>query len=341
MIEAAAVTRPESAESRPPVWSAQYDAPVNHVIAVGGAMVFLCGDGSAHFVSESDLGETQKHLHQGAILAACAAADGVLTGGDDGQVLLTPGVGESTVLAAHPGKWMNAVAASSKGDLAWSTGKSCYRLTTRGGLRSLECPATAAALSFDPRGSRLAIAMYGGVWLWLPKAKEDMVRRLDWKGSHLSVLWSKDGGIVITSMQERELHGWRLSDGAAMRMAGYPGKIDSMSWNARGTRLATAGAPVAVLWPFDNGGPWQRKPEEAGFLQAGIVKLAYHPSVDVLAAGCRRGELKIIRTRDGSELELGSCRQSAVTSVAWSRSGHWLAAGTQSGRAEIHGFGKS
>jgi WD40 repeat protein len=338
--EAAAVTSPAPAESRPPIWSAQYNAPVNHVIAVDGAMVFLCGDGTAHFVSGSGPGETQKHLHQGAILAACPTADGILTGGDDGQVLLTPSIRESTILAVHPGKWVNDVAASSTGDLAWSIGKSCYRLPTIGRLRSLECPATAAALSFDPRGSRLAIAMYGGVWLWLPKAKEDMVRRLEWKGSHISVVWSKDGGIVITSMQERELHGWRLSDGAAMRMAGYPAKIGSMSWNGRGTRLATAGAPVAVLWPFDNGGPWQRKPEEAGFLRAGIVKLAYHPSVDVLAAGCRRGELKIIRTGDGSELELGASRQSAITAVSWSRSGHWLAAGTQSGRAEIYSFGK-
>jgi len=323
------------------VWSAQYDAPVNHVIAVGGAMVFLCGDGSAHFVSESGLAETQKHLHQGAILAACATADGILTGGDDGQVLLTSSVRESTVLAGHPGKWVNDVAASPKGDLAWSIGKSCYRLTTRGGLRSLECPATAAALAFDPRGNRLAIAMYGGVWLWLPKTKEDMVRRLEWKGSHLSVVWSRDGGVVVTSMQEKELHGWRLSDGANMRMAGYPGKIESMSWNRKGTRLATAGAPVAVIWPFDDGGPWDRKPDAVGFLPAGIVTLAYHPSVDVLAAGCRRGELKIIRTMDGSEVELGVIKNSAITSVSWSRSGHWLAAGTQSGRAEIYSFGKS
>jgi WD40 repeat protein len=341
MSEAEVLTRSAPTNTHPPVWSAQYDAPVNHVIAVDGAMVFLCGDGSAHFVSETDLGETRRDLHHGAILAACAVADGLLTGGDDGQVLLTPGVGEPAVLACHPGKWVNDVAASPKGDVAWSIGKSCYRMTASGRLRLLECPATAAALAFDPRGNRLAIAMYGGVWLWLPKAKENMVRQLEWKGSHLSVLWSKDGGIIITSMQERELHGWRLSDGAAMRMAGYPAKIDSMSWNGRGTRLATGGAPVAVIWPFDNGGPWQRKPEEAGLLRAGIAKLAYHPSVDVLAAGCRRGDLKIIRTEDGSELELGANRQSAITSLAWSRSGHWLAAGTQSGRAEIYSFGKS
>ncbi len=303
-------------------------------------MAFLCGDGSAHFVSQADFGETSRPLHHGAILAACATTDGLLTGGDDGQVLHTANVNEARLLASYDGKWINDVAASSKGDLAWSVGKSCYRLTKDDGQRSLVCPATPAALAFDPRGNRLAIAMYGGVWLWLPKAKEDMVRRLDWKGSHLSVVWSRDGGTVVTSMQEKELHGWRLADGANMRMAGYPGKIESLSWNSKGTRLATSGAPVAILWPFDNGGPWQRKPDEVGFLQAGIVDLSYHPSVDVIAAGCRRGELKIIRTKDGSEKELGVARKSAITSMSWSRSGHWLGAGTESGQAEIYSFGK-
>jgi WD40 repeat protein len=206
-------------------------------------------------------------------------------------------------------------------------------MTAGGRLRSLDCPSTATALAFDPRGSHLAIAMYGGVWLWLPMEKEDMVLRQEWKGSHLSVLWSKDGRIIITSMQEKELHGWRFADGAAMRMAGSPAKIEPMRWNGRGKWLAKAGAPVAVLGPFDNGGPWQRKPKKVGFLRASITKLAYHPSVDVLAAGCRRSDLRIIPTEAGSEVELGASRQSAITSVAWSRSGHCLAVGTKSGRA--------
>ena len=174
--------------------------------------------------------------------------------------------------------------------------------------------------------------------LWLAKQKENLVRKLEWKGSHLSVTWSPDGTTVVTSMQERELHGWRLPDGANMKMSGYPGKIGSMSWNASGSRLATAGAPVAVLWPFDRGGPWNRRPEELGFLASGITKLAWHPARNILAVGCQQGELKLIRSDDGSEIDLGDIRNSAVTAIAWSRSGRFLAAGTQSGHAEIHAF---
>jgi WD40 repeat protein len=341
MSEASTLEKPTPTQALEPVWAAQFDAPINHVVAAEGAMVFLCGDGTAHFVSEKDMGEGLSTLHRGAILTACATPLGLLTGGDDGRVVVSTSAQHSDVISEHDGLWINAVASSHKGELAWSAGKQCYRLPTNGKTRSLECSSTPADIAFDRKGNRLAIALYGGVWLWLPKPKDDLVRRLEWKGSHLRVSWSLDSAIVVSTMQEKELHGWRLSDGANMRMSGYPGKITSMSWNSTGERLATSGAPSAVLWPFDHGGPWQRRPDELGFFKDAILKLSFHPSVPVLAAGCRAGELKIIRTTDGSEMNLGTHRHAAVSALAWSRSGHWLASGTDSGRAEIYSFAKS
>jgi WD40 repeat protein len=324
-----------------PVWSASLEAPVNHVVVLDGMFAFLCGDGSALFVAEHGLSENRRQLHSGAILAACAGPRGVLSGGDDGRVLLSSADGSSELIRHHAGTWIDAVALSPKGDLAWTAGRVCYRRGQGGELWHLECASTPSDIQFDPKGRRLAIAQYGGVWLWLAKQRENLVRKLVWKGSHISVTWSLDGATVVTAMQERELHGWRLSDGANMRMSGYPGKIGCISWNASGSRLATAGAPVAVVWPFDRGGPWNRRPEEYGFLAAGITKLAWHPERDVLAAGCQRGELKLMRSEDGSEVDLGHIRNAPVTAIAWSRSGRLLAAGTQSGQAEIHAFAHS
>lgn len=324
-----------------PAWSASLDGPVNHVVAMDRAVVFLCGDGSAHFVREEGFSEARRHLHAGAILAASAGPLGLLSGGDDGRVLLTRDDESVDLIHEQSGMWIDSVASSPCGDVAWTAGRICYRRCQDRGLRHLECASTPADIRFDPKGRRLAVAQYGGVWLWLAKPTENLVRKLAWKGSHLSVTWSPDGTTVVTSMQERELHGWRLSDGANMRMSGYPGKIGSMSWNASGSRLATAGAPVAVLWPFDRGGPWNRRPEEHGVLDGGITKLAWHPSTGVIAAGCQRGELKLIGVDDGSGVELGAIRHSAVTSIAWSRSGNLLAAGTQSGCAEIYRIGRS
>ncbi len=48
--------------------------------------------------------------------------------------------------------------------------------------------------------------------------------KLEWKGSHLECEVSPDGRFVITSMQENQLHGWRLADKGHMRMSGYPAR---------------------------------------------------------------------------------------------------------------------
>ena len=63
-----------------------------------------------------------------------------------------------------------------------------------------------------------------------------------------------DGKYIVTAMQENELHGWRVSDGADMRMSGYPTKVKSMSWLPKGRYLATGGAESVVCWPFHGKG---------------------------------------------------------------------------------------
>ena len=55
-------------------------------------------------------------------------------------------------------------------------------------------------------------------------------------------------------MQENALHGWKLADGKHMRMTGYPAKVKSLSWSAKGKWLASSGAPAAIVWPFPGQG---------------------------------------------------------------------------------------
>eukprot|EP01036_Dinobryon_divergens_P020816 gene20817-biopygen18297 len=50
-----------------------------------------------------------------------------------------------------------------------------------------------------------------------------------------------------------------------MRMGGYPSKIRSVAFMAKGRLLATSGAQGAVLWPFDSSnGPMGREASEIG-----------------------------------------------------------------------------
>lgn len=333
------VTKAKVDDGIKPIWSATFDAPINHVLAMDDGVAFLCGDGAIRYLNFAIEERTVKP-HRAVILSGADAGAGrILTGGDDGRVVLTDKSG-TTVLHEDESQWVDSVAASKDGSITWSQGKRCYHRSSTGQFSVLECPTTPAALAFDPKGRRVAIALYGGAWLWLPKAKENLVRKLEWKGSHLAVTWSPDGAYVVTTMQEMELHAWRLKDSANMRMAGYPGKIHSMSWNADGTHLATSGAPAAVIWPFDGSGPMSRAPIEEGFLAAGIQRLSWQPGVDVLALGCAKGGVQLARPGYGILQTLREPGRHGIQGLVWARTGTWLAAGTSGGAAEIYAFRK-
>jgi hypothetical protein len=76
--------------------------------------------------------------------------------------------------------------------------------------------------------------------------------------------WSPDGTTVLTAMQERELHGWRLTDHQTMSMAGYGAKVRSMDWLRRPMTLATSGGDGVLAWSFTGGGPMGKPPLEVG-----------------------------------------------------------------------------
>jgi len=130
--------------------------------------------------------------------------------------------------------------------------------------------ASAAALAFDPKGRRLAVATYGGVALWWARIADQQPAMMRWAGSHVAAAFSPDGRFLVSSMQENAVHGWRLADGRDMRMGGYPAKVKSLafvdSW------LATSGANGVVLWPFTGAdGPMGKQAAEIGFDDAALV----------------------------------------------------------------------
>jgi len=214
----------------------------------------------------------------GAVL--CAASDGVriITGGDDGRLVSTNAGGEASVVADESGKWIDAVALRGDGAIAWTAGRVVRARSAGGETKSLDLPSASRGLAFMPKGYRLAIAHYNGASLWFPGA-DARPETLEWKGSHLDVTVSPDGRFLITSMQENTLHGWRLSDGKNMRMAGYPAKSRSLCWSPDGKWLATSGADACILWPFQGkDGPMGAAPRECG-VRAGVqvTRVAFHP----------------------------------------------------------------
>jgi WD40 repeat protein len=278
-------------------------------------------------------------VHGGGIL--CTATDGkrLVTGGDDGKVIALGARGETEVLATDAKRrWIDCVALHPDGAVAWSAAKTAFVRSAKQDDKSFDAPSTVGGLAFAPKGLRLAIAHYNGVTLWFPNmaAKPEL---LEWKGSHLGVVFSADNRFLVTAMHESALHGWRLADSRHMRMTGYPGRVRSMEWTVGGKYLATSGADTVILWPFaSKDGPMGKEPLMLAPLQSKATVVACNPKQEVLAAGYGDGTILLVRISDGAEILVRKNAGDPATAMAWSADGSRLVFACEGGEAGLLEF---
>lgn len=311
----------------------------SHVTAtafLGATAAFALGDGTIILAN----GETTSRInaHDGAAVLA-AAADGkfIVTGGDDGRIVRTSASGKTEEMGkASSGAWVDAVAIGPDGAVAWSAAKKAHVRDGKGQVFTLDLPSSGRGLCFAPKGFQLYIARYNGVTLWFPRT-QGTPKEVTWKGSHLDVTASRDGRFVVSTMQENEMHGWRLADNGNMRMSGYPSKVRSMSWSHDGKWLASSGADAAIVWPFmTREGPMGKPPLELGIRPSRVERVAFHPKAPVLAVGYRDGCIWFIRMDDESILQARSAGDGGpVTALAWSADGTMLSFGSEEGSAGV------
>lgn len=314
-----------------------------YVVAVafgrGGTAAFALGDGSVRLAPPKDAWAAVP-VHNGAVLAmASDGGGGWVTGGDDGGFRRVSPEGAVHEIGRFGSKWVEQVAAFAdpKGALfACAVGRTAHLFQSGEALKRLDHPSTVTGLAFDAKGKRIAASHYNGCSLWFVHAKQDSARRLDWKGSHIGIALHPGGDAVVTAMQENALHGWRLADGQHMRMSGYPGKTESLSFSRTGKWLATSGADSIVLWPFFGGGPMGKAPTElAGGDGAPVTRVAFHPQQDVVAAGYADGLVVVADIGTERILPVAAPGRGAVSALAWAADGARLAFGTETGFAAL------
>lgn len=302
---------------------------------------FALGDGTLRLAdaAEAAAGWRRIEAHDGACLDLVPdVAGGFLSGGDDGRLITVAGDGTVTELADFGAmKWVEHLASHPSGLRAASVGKQVHLLDGAGArLKTLAHPSTVGGVAFDAKGKRIAAGHYNGASLWFVNSKEDKPRVLPWKGSHQRVAFSPDGTHVVTTMQENALHGWRLTDQQDMRMSGYPSKIKSFSFTAKGRWLATAGADCIVLWPFFAGGPMGKPPLElAGGDGVLCTQVACHPQHEVVAAGFQDGLVLMAEIGSGKIVPVAAPGRGPVSALAWNATGTHLAFGTETGFAGL------
>jgi WD40 repeat protein len=314
-----------------------FDAYVTaaHFSAAGQA-VFALGDGTVRFES----GEVVE-AHDGAVLDAALhpSGQGLITAGDDGRVVWSRPQGAEEI-ANLPGRWIDAVAASKEsGLIAFAAGKSIEvrDAADSGFARRFEHQRSAAGLAFDPKGRRLAVATYGGVWLWFARIAEQKPTVLEWAGSHIALAWSADGKFLMSSMQENQLHGWRVADEKNMRMGGYPAKVKSLVFLSKGQMMATSGAQGVVIWPFGGStGPMGKQAAEIGFDASTLVaRVAATPAGQRVAAGLEDGRVWVCDLQ-GQKLEMLKAEKGPpITALALTPDGKRVAWGDEDGGAGV------
>lgn len=314
--------------------TAALDAYVVGAAFSGDTAGFALGDGTLRLHAAGAWHSAA--AHDGACLALVAdASPGFLTGGDDGRLVATAMDGAITEIAKFGAmKWVDHVAAHPSGLRAAAVGKRLHLLARE--TRSFDHPTTIGGLAFDARGKRLAASHYNAVSLRFVAAKEDNPRILEWKGAHQAVAISPDGTHLVTAMQENALHGWRLEDGAHMRMSGYPAKTRFLSFTAKSRWLATSGADSVVVWPFFGGGPMGKAPTElAGGDGVICTAVACHPEHELVAAGFADGLVLLAEIGSGRVIPVAPPGQGGVSALTWNAAGTLLAFGTEQGLAGI------
>ncbi len=289
-----------------------------HCIAavfLSGVPHFAQADGTVHRL---DHGHKRLTVHDGLISATLdQGRTRLITGGEDGKVCAN--AGESVDVLAEAGrKWITSVAAGPQGAIAYAIGKSAFVRFADGKTKEFVHPRSVEGLAFSPKGMRIGVARYNGATLHFPAAEGKPVE-LEWAGAHTGITFSPDGNFVVTSMQENALHGWKLADGKHMRMTGYPAKVKSLSWSAKGKWLASSGAQAAIVWPFSaKDGPMGKAPLELGTRgDAMVTAVACHPTQEVAAIGYDDGMVMAVRFADQKEVLLRRPGKGAITAMMW------------------------
>jgi WD40 repeat protein len=318
-----------------------FDAYVSAVLFDrSGLPIFALGDGTVQIATPGGLAVVEAHA--GAVLCAALhpSGAGMITGGDDGGVVWSRIEGDELAamrLAERKGRWIDSIAASPvSGLMAFSAGREAAVIDAGDPAfnRSFQHERTVAGLAFDPKGRRLATATYGGVQLWWARIADQKPQVLKWPGGHGLVAWSPDGRFLVSSLQENQLHGWRLADSKDMRMGGYPSKVKSLVFADSGSVLATSGANGAVVWPFlGASGPMGKEAAEIGPSAAGAKTtfVAAAPGKPVVAAGFDDGTVWAAHLKNGRIEKVRPDAGPPITALAVSGDGAQLAWGDEAG----------
>lgn len=313
------------------VVSALFDTVDEAVVALGdGRVVFP--DSDVEFEAHPNAGILCGVIHPTGV--------GIITGGDDGRLVWTAKETGPVELVAHKGAWIDVLTVAPDGQIiAYAAGKKAF---VRDLLKKTETvfahDYSVSDLTFDPSGRKLYCATYNGVVVWFSRIAQQKPTKLYWAGSHTKIAMAPGGDYVVTAMQENALHGWRLKDSKDMRMGGYPAKIKSLNFFARGKLLATSGANGAVVWPFlKSTGPMGEEASEINPETSTMVSVVAGAAEEpILAAGLEDGRVWLAELQSTAIEWIKREKGAAITALSLSDGTQRILFGDEDGFVYIY-----
>ncbi|HUE69438.1 MAG TPA: hypothetical protein VMP01_01005 [Pirellulaceae bacterium] len=221
-----------------------------------------------------------------------------------------------------------AIAASADGSriAAAEPGRVCvWDLATQRMSERLDVAATALVLLAD--GKQLLLGDAAGVTQQLVLA--NVAVTVAHTGAAAGAIVTNDGQRWISAGRDQGVKVWDAAGKPLAPLGACDGVPAALAIRADGQQIAIAGADRQIhLWRLDNN-QLERK-IAAG---AGVVSLAYHPTLPKLAAACADGRLRIFNPVDGTLLETMSVASPAAC-VAFA--GERLLAGHENHYISLH-----
>jgi WD40 repeat protein len=263
--------------------------------------------------------------HSAACLSIAADPDGgFLTGGSDGRVTCVQADGVVRVIGHFDGP-VSLMAAGAGHWRACAVRRTVHRLG--GAAARVDVPAPVTALALDPGGSRLAIACQDGVTLWQGGVS---ARVLAASGIHAGLAWSPDQTLLASFSPDGTLHAWHLPDAAESQIAA-DAPITTLAALATEAGFVSGTGGRVICWL-----PPARQLQPCGLPnQASVTRIAAHPRRPVLAAGYANGTVVLCQPNDSHVLFLRAAGQGAVSALAFSPLGGYLAIGTDGGEIGV------
>ncbi|MDE3085005.1 MAG: WD40 repeat domain-containing protein [Verrucomicrobiota bacterium] len=215
--------------------------------------------------------------------------------------------------------------------LAAASGRQRVFLNPDASLRHTFKPApkTISALAWQPQGSCVAVAYFGGACLW---DADDFIAQKEFayaNGIH-ALAWSPDGKWLVSGNQDPSVHLWIPESSAEFHMSGYEGKVRQLSFEHTSRWLATSGGRDACVWDCSGDGPEGRAPTMLPH-DAPICAVAFQQNHGLLATASQDGVLHLWSPERTQPLRATVRMPVATAKIAWSPDDQFLAVGAENG----------